>query len=151
MTAQAALAVCSFILALIAAVTLSTLSVALARYASTADPIHLSRDRRAFKLLKDWLSPEQLACYERYSFFDVIGSDTGTRFRIHHGTQTNIEELGSNGRLVCKWCFGPDGNLAAGDVMLTQKIALETNERSALMVANRSYARPDRGAFHRVT
>ena len=81
--------------------------------------------------------------------FDVIGSDTGTRFRIHHGTQTNIEELGSNGRLVCKWCFGPDGNLAAGDVMLTQKIALETNERGALMVANRSYSRPDRGVFHR--
>ena len=138
MTAQAALAVCSFILALIAAVTLSTLSVALARYASTADPIHLARDRRALKLLKDWLSPEQLACYERYRFFDVIGSDTGTRFRIHHGTQTNIEELGTNGRLVCKWCFGPDGNLAAGDVMLTQKIALETNERAALAVANRS-------------
>ena len=67
MTAQAALAVCSFILALIAAVTLSTLSVALARYASTADPIHLARDRRALKLLKDWLSPEQLACFERYS------------------------------------------------------------------------------------
>ena len=149
MTAQAALAVCSFILALIAAVTLSTLSVALARYASTADPIHLARDRRALKLLKDWLSPEQLASFERYSFFDVIGSDTGTRFRIHHGTQTNIEELGNNGRLVCKWCFGPDGNLAAGDVMLTQKIALETNERGALMVANRSYSRPDRGVFHR--
>ena len=99
--------------------------------------------------MKDWLSPEQLACYERFQFFDVIGSDTGTRFRIHHGTQTNIEELGSNGRLVCKWCFGPDGNLAAGDVMLTQKIALETNERGALMVANRSYSRPDRGVFHR--
>ena len=113
MAAQAALAVCSFILALIAAVTLSTLSVALARYASAADPIFLARDRRALKLLKDWLSPEQLACYERYSFFDVIGSDTGTRFRIDHGTQTNIEELGSNGRLVCKWCFGPDGNLTA--------------------------------------
>ena len=33
--------------------------------------------------------------------------------------------------------------------MLTQKIALETNERGALTVANRSYSRPDRGAFHR--
>ena len=139
MTAQAALAVCSFILALIAAVTLSTLSVALARYASTADPIHLARDRRALKLLKDWLSPEQLACYERFSFFDVIGSDTGTRFRIHYGTQTNIEELSSTGHHVCKWCFVPDGDLVAGDVMLAQKIALETNERGALSVAHRSF------------
>ena len=80
---------------------------------------------------------------------DAVNAFGRTRFRIHLGTQTNIEELGSNGRLVCKWCFGPDGNLAAGDVMLTQKIALETNERAALAVANRSYARPDRGAFHR--
>ena len=139
MTAQAALAVCSFILALIAAVTLSTLSVALARYASTADPIHLARDRRALRLLKDWLSPEQLACYERFSFFDVIGSDTGTRYRVHHGTQTNIEELSGTGHHVCKWCFVPDGDLAAGDVMLAQKIALETNERGALAVAHRSF------------
>jgi hypothetical protein len=33
--------------------------------------------------------------------------------------------------------------------MLTQKIALEANERSALAVANRSYVCPDRGVFRR--
>jgi hypothetical protein len=48
---------------------------------------------RALTLLKEWLSPEQRACYERFRYFDVVGSDTGTRYRIHHGTQTNIEEL----------------------------------------------------------
>ena len=42
-------------------------------------------------------------------------------------------------RHVCKWCFVPDGDLVAGDVMLAQKIALETNERSALSVAHRSF------------
>ncbi len=47
---------------------------------------------RALTLLKQWLSPEQRACYERFRYFDVIGSDTGTRYRVHHGTQTNIEE-----------------------------------------------------------
>ena len=141
MTAQIALAIGSFVLALIGTLVLSSLTVALARYASTAEPVRHQRDGRALRLLKDWLSPEQLASYERFRYFDVIGGDTGTRFRIHHGTQTNIEELSSSGRLVCKWCFVPDGDLAAGDVMLTQKIALETNERGALMVANRSLYR----------
>jgi len=69
---------------------------------------------------------------------DVVGSDTGTHYRIHHGTQTNIEEL-SHGQRVCRWCFVPEGNLVAGDVMLAQKIALETNEQAALAVAHRSF------------
>ncbi len=94
---------------------------------------------RALTLLKKWLSPEQRACYERLGYFDVVGCDTGKRYRIHHGTQTNIEELGHTGQRVCKWCFVPDGDLVAGDVMLAQKIALETNERGALTVAHRSF------------
>jgi hypothetical protein len=32
-------------------------------------------------LLKEWLSPEQRACYESFRCFDVVGSDTGTRYR----------------------------------------------------------------------
>jgi hypothetical protein len=35
------------------------------------------------------------------------------------------------------WCFVPRGQLVPGDVMLAQKIALETNETAALAVANR--------------
>ena len=139
MTTQIALAVCSFVLALVAAVMLSTLSIALARYAATSNPLRCEREGRALRLLKEWLSPEQLASYERFKYFDVIGSDTGTRYRIHHGTQTNIEELSHTGHHICKWCFVPDGDLVAGDVMLAQKIALETNERGALMVAHRSF------------
>jgi hypothetical protein len=96
-------------------------------------------EARALTLLKEWLSPKQRACYERFQYFDVVGSDTGTRYRIHHGTQTNIEELSHTGQRVCKWCFVPEGNLVAGDVMLAQKIALETNERGALSVAHRSF------------
>ena len=38
----------------------------------------------------------------------------------------NIDELDFAGNKVCEWCFLPEGNLAAGDVMLAQKIALET-------------------------
>jgi hypothetical protein len=94
---------------------------------------------RALTLLKEWLSPEQRACYERFRYFDVVGSDTGTRYRVHYGTQTNVEELSHTGQRVCRWCFVPEGNLVACDVMLAQKIALETNERGALAVAHRSF------------
>jgi hypothetical protein len=49
----------------------------------------------------------------------------------------NVDELDSFGNRVCEWCFLPEGKLAAGDVMLAQKIALETFEGQALAVANR--------------
>ena len=97
------------------------------------------RKGRGITLLRKWLSPEQQAQFDAFRHFDVIGCDTGTRYRIRHGTQTNIEELGNTGHQVCKWCFVPDGDLVAGDVMLAQKIALETNERGALSVAHRSF------------
>ena len=60
----------------------------------------------------------------------------------------NIEELDSGGNVVNQWCFGPQGNLAVGDVMLAQKIALETMEIEALAKANRNRtfgAAPSRG------
>jgi hypothetical protein len=38
-------------------------------------------------------------------------------------------------RPVLGWCFVPCTPLVAGDVVLAQKIALETNERGALAVA----------------
>lgn len=94
---------------------------------------------RALILLKQWLSPAQLACYEQFGFFEVTGSDSRRVFRIHFGTQANIEELNELGLPVCRWCLVPVGNLAAGDVMLAQKIALETNEPAALSAANRLF------------
>jgi hypothetical protein len=100
--------------------------------------LYFERQARGLKLLKDWLSPEQFTCYEQHKYFEVIGSDSARVYRIHHGTQTNVEELDGIGEPVCSWCFVPEGNLVAGDVMLAQKIALETDERGALAVANRS-------------
>ena len=139
MTQQIVLAICSFALALLGTLLLSALSLVVARSGSCARTFRFETEARALTLLKEWLSPKQRACYERFRYFDVVGSDTGTRYRIRHGTQTNIEELGNTGHQVCKWCFVPDGDLVAGDVMLAQKIALETNERGALSVAHRSF------------
>jgi hypothetical protein len=96
-------------------------------------------DRRALALLKEWLSPAQLAQYESKGHFEVTGSHSGKRYRIRRGGQMNIDELDERGTRVAVWCFGPEGQLPAGDVMLAQKIALETEEQAALTVGNRSH------------
>ena len=95
-----------------------------------------SREARGLRLLRDWLSPEQRAQFDAARSFDVIGCDSGKRYRIHYGTMTNVYELDDAGRPIKGWCFVPIGQLVAGDVMLAQKIALETKEISALAVAN---------------
>jgi len=80
--------------------------------------------------------PEQLAQYEREGQFEVVGCHTGKRYRIRRVGHMNIDELSKQGSRVAVWCFGPQGYLPVGDVMLAQKIALETNEKAALQVAN---------------
>src|ERR1700682_529434 len=103
-----------------------------------------AREARGFELLKQWLSPEQFAQYEAKSYFEVTGCHSGKRYRISHGTSMNIHELDGAGRPRVGWCFSPKGHLVAGDVMLAQKIALETDERRALAVANRFFVQTGR-------
>lgn len=91
---------------------------------------------RGRKLLREWLSPEQLAQYDAHNYFEVTGCHTGKRYRIRHGNGANIIELDDAALPRTGWCFVPRDPLVAGDVMLAQKIALETDERGALAVAN---------------
>jgi len=92
-------------------------------------------ERRSHRLLRDWLSVEQRAQYDKYRYFEVVGCHSGKRYRVQHGTVSNIVELAANGCPVLGWCFVPRDNLASGDVMLAQKIALETDELGALKIA----------------
>src|ERR1700693_2818767 len=98
--------------------------------------VHPRSEVRSQDLLRQWLSPDQTEQYDKYQRFDVVGSDTGTRYRIHRGTTMNIEELTAEGYVTRRWCFAPDGAFATGDVMLAQKVALETFELDALAIAN---------------
>jgi hypothetical protein len=100
-------------------------------------PASSQAKHKALTLLRLWLSPQQAAQYNSQEHFDVIGSDTSTRYRIRHGQMMNIDQLDCAGNRVCQWCFAPEGELAAGDCMLAQKIALETFETEALATANR--------------
>jgi hypothetical protein len=106
---------------------------------------HLSADARvsaararSMELLVENLSPTQRAQYKRWNYFDVIGSDTGNRYRIRRAHVLNVELLDDNGRRTAVLCFMPEGHLPMGDVMLSQKLALELFEAQAINVANRS-------------
>ena len=94
-------------------------------------------EARGRRLLRRWLSAEQLAQFDARNFFDVIGCHTAKRYRIYYANVANVEELDKVGRPIMRYCFIPKGDLVPGDVMLAQKIALETDELAALAVANR--------------
>jgi hypothetical protein len=94
-----------------------------------------AREARGLKLLKEWLAPAQLSQYDANGFFEVTGCDSGKRYRIHYGAAMNVVEIDEAGRVRAGWCFIPKACLVAGDVMLAQKIALETDERAALAIA----------------
>jgi hypothetical protein len=96
-----------------------------------------TREARGIRLLREWLSAEQLAQFDAQRYFDVIGCDSGKRYRIHYGVATNVHELDDHDHFLAGWCFLPESPLVAGDVMLAQKIALENDEYGALATANR--------------
>jgi len=93
------------------------------------------REARSLDLLKRWLSRDQLNQFQAKGYFEVIGCHTGSRYRISQAAGMNVYQLNEGGDIG--WCFVPQGHLAIGDVMLAQKIALESNERAALAVANK--------------
>jgi hypothetical protein len=64
------------------------------------------------------------------------GGETGGRYRIKYGFEMNVELLDTKGSVVRSLCFMPEGELAVGDVMLAQKLALELFESQTLEVAN---------------
>lgn len=97
------------------------------------------RRKKGVRLLQGWLTPEQRLQFDRKGYFEVLGSDTGTRYRIRRGTSANVREVDASGRLGMGWCFVPVGELVEPDVMLVQKIALETSELETLAIAKNFY------------
>ncbi|MCK1336688.1 hypothetical protein IVB38_11780 [Bradyrhizobium sp. 38] len=91
------------------------------------------------RLLRGWLTAQQRAQFDRKGYFEVVGCDTGTRYRIRRGTSANVREIDASGRLGMGWCFVPVGEFVEGDVMLVQKIAFETSELETLAIAKNFY------------
>lgn len=106
---------------------------------------HPQAEARGRKLLIDNLTAEQRHDYETKGYFDVIGGDSGARYRILHGTHMNIMAL--DGRKKNCLCVVPKGKLVHGDVMLMQKLALELEEKKALREANHFFWAPEHVAL----
>jgi hypothetical protein len=79
-------------------------------------------------MLREWLSQAQREQFARKGYFEVVGGDSGKRYRIYAGASVNVCEIDERGRIQDGLCFMPIGGLPIGDVMLAQKIALETCE-----------------------
>ena len=101
-------------------------------------------EARGLRLMRDWLSPNQREQFDSSGYFEVFGCASRKRYRIYHvKVAPNVYEIDDVGRLKQGLCFLPVGHLVTGDVMLAQKIALETDERKAIAVANRFSAARD--------
>jgi hypothetical protein len=94
-------------------------------------------EEKSLALLRSWLTVDQHQQWERYRQFEVTGSHMGGRYRITDAMSMNVLQLDRSGQALAKWCFLPAGNVARGDVLLAQKIALETMELQALAVAKK--------------
>ena len=94
-------------------------------------------NQRAMRLLKENLTPRQLDQYTKQGCFDVIGGQTGNRYRISRVASMNVRQLDRDGQCLRRLCFLPQGDLVEGDVLLAQKVALESFEMDALAVANK--------------
>ena len=62
---------------------------------------------RSLRLLREWLSPTQREQFATKSHFEVVGSESGKRYRIYPGLATNVCELDERGRLKTGLCFMP--------------------------------------------
>lgn len=100
------------------------------------EPSPMGSEAKGWRLLRDHLTPEQLTCLDNKGYFEVIGGETGIRYQIRTGRSFNIDVVGRSGQIGDTLCFQPTGCLCTGDVMLTQKLALELRESDALKVAN---------------
>jgi hypothetical protein len=96
-------------------------------------------ETRSIELLKDWLTPEQRTQFESTGKFSVVGSQSGDRYWIEDGsTSFNVVRIHPKKKQgTQRYCFVPATASAKGDVMLAQKIMLETNEPEALRIANK--------------
>jgi hypothetical protein len=95
-----------------------------------------SPEGRGQALLRRWLMPDQRKLFDAHGYVDVTGCYSGRRYRIYYGVMSNIRELDAHGEPRAGLCLVATESLPPGDIMLAQKIALETDERAALAAAN---------------
>lgn len=93
---------------------------------------------RARNTLLEFLTPEQRTEYEAHDHFVCTGSE-GNRYRIERGSAGNVVYLDERGEAAGRLCAHPSMSehwLPDQDVALAQMLALMTNERNFVRIAN---------------
>lgn len=93
--------------------------------------------RGAEALLLESLSPGQREQYSRVACFFVTGA-SGARYRIRYGRTHNIDVIGRDGKVRGTLCGLPIGEMPTQDVLLGQKLCLETDDRAFSRIARHS-------------
>jgi len=91
---------------------------------------------KAKKLLADHLTSTQLHDYEMDGYFMATGNMSGHVYRICHGSSMNISRVDEQGGYLVTYCIQPSEHVPHEDVMLAQKLLIETNEALFLATAN---------------
>lgn len=91
---------------------------------------------RAEALLVSSLNPEQAAEFIKQRQFTLHSRDGKRTYIITYGIAGNVFEV-ERGRAIASYCIHPTG-VPTEDVMLAQKLMLETDEESFLKIANRT-------------
>lgn len=94
---------------------------------------------RAEKLLLELLTPQQKVELQRRNYFHVrVGA---TRYRITRGVAGNVLEVDNRSRIRFRFCAHPNENVPVPDVMLAQKLLIETEPERFFSLANRRQGR----------
>jgi hypothetical protein len=96
------------------------------------DRIKKEADDRAYKLLTEHLTEQQLADFNEFGCFNVV-SLKGNNYRINKGQVGNLDALDANGKTTARLCVHPQGGVPFGDIMLAQKLLLEAGEEDMLL------------------
>jgi hypothetical protein len=103
-------------------------------------------EERAKALLYMCLTEEQRTMLETQNKFRVV-SNKGNIFEIRRGRMHNIFRLDMQGNIIEEWCVLPPGNLPIYDVLLAQKVSLESDEDDTYARAN-VWAKPSHRIVH---
>ncbi len=90
---------------------------------------------RARNLLLSCLTPEQRAMYEKEFKFRVV-SNLGNVFELHRKRMHGVFKLDMQGNRIEEWCVTPHGRIPVDDILLSQKLMLETDEAALRSESN---------------
>ena len=91
--------------------------------------------KRAEELLLANLGPEQVEQYRKEKRFVVKGGD-GASFELSPAWSGNVREVDQQGKAIRRFCIHPRETLPLADLMLAQKLMIETDPEAFRRIAN---------------